>query len=104
MKKLLIVLFLTFLAVNTLPAQDTHVKQNAGDFGLLFDLSGLSNLGRHAIGGGSTDSVTFAPGLGAKWYLGDKLALRVILGFQSMTATTPVPIGTGTTDKKLTTT
>jgi opacity protein-like surface antigen len=101
MKKLLIVLFLTFLALNSLVAQDTRVKQNAGDFGLMFDLSGLANLGFNAIGGGN-DSISFAPSLGAKWFLADKLALRILLGFQSTTLTTPVTVGTVKSESKLT--
>jgi opacity protein-like surface antigen len=78
----LVLLFLTSVSLAGDPKPLTH----SGAKALLFDLGGLANLAAGNYGGG----------LGAKYYLGSDLALRLSLGFNTSTETdknvqTPLP-------------
>jgi hypothetical protein len=66
MKKAILVVVALVLFVGLVSAQDTQPKTKAGNFGWMFTLGGLSNLGAGSYMGG----------VGAKYYLQDDLALR----------------------------
>jgi opacity protein-like surface antigen len=74
----LVLLFLTSVSVAGDPKPVTH----AGAKALLFDLGGLADLAAGNYGGG----------LGAKYYIGPDLALRLSLGFTTATTTTKNPV------------
>jgi len=77
MKKAILVVMALLLVVGLAFAQDTQPKTKAGNFGWLFTLGGLSNLG----------AGNYMGGVGAKYYLQDDLALRGGISF----GTTSVP-------------
>ena len=81
MRKLITALIpcILFAAGAPAHAQDSWAGVRKGGEALVFTLSGLSNLGPQEAGSG--DSLGVAGGVGMKFWLTDRLAVRGILGF-----------------------
>lgn len=72
MKKTVVILAILILAGSVAFGQDVVPSVNAGSMGVLFEFSGLANLGAGAYQGG----------VGGKLFLSDRMAVRVGLQFQ----------------------
>jgi opacity protein-like surface antigen len=72
MKKTVILIAILVLAGSAAFGQDVVPSVNAGSMGVLFEFSGLANLGAGAYQGG----------IGGKLYLSDRMAVRVAAQFQ----------------------
>ncbi len=72
MKKTVILLAILVLASTVAFGQDVVPSINAGSMGVLFQFSGLANIGAGAYQGG----------IGAKYFLSDRAAVRVAAQFQ----------------------
>lgn len=100
MKRLFFILLVGVAALATARAQDTKPKTQAGDKSILFTMNGFGDFGVSGVVVASTpDSNVFSftrPifGAGVRFYLSDNTALRVGLGFNMTSTTTPNAIDT----------
>lgn len=93
---LLIIVAIAVVASVAVAGDDAAPKTKSEDKALLFTLGGLSNL----------SAGNFMGGLGAKYYVSDKNAVRIGLGFGTTSTTTKYtgPVLPNTSDNKVTTT
>lgn len=87
MKRLAVLVLVLVVLTSVSLAGDPKPLTHSGAKALLFDLGGLANLAAGNYGGG----------LGAKYYIGSDLALRLSLGFSTSTQTdknaqSPLPV------------
>jgi hypothetical protein len=85
MKRISILLVVLLIAATPFYAQEVKPDVTEGTKGILFEFDGLSFLSASAYNGG----------IGAKYYVADKLAARVVLIFNHVGITDPANPGTG---------
>jgi outer membrane protein W len=81
MKTLLIILVALSLSINIIYAENNMVKNSKNNQALLFSLQGLGELA----------AVDYLGGIGYQYYITDKTAIRLALGFNSENETTAKP-------------
>lgn len=95
MKHLRLLLVALLIIPAALQAQEgssttvTTPRSSAGDFALLFDLGGLTQLALNGFNPTGADTNAVGAGFGAKYFIADDLALRLGLVLQSNAATQP---------------